>query len=184
MREQLYHLYYSGVDTFDLDPEWEYKNRDQFCNYCHRLKLPHGSIDFITNGKIKKNLDMAMIGHLLIPGSMSLRLFNLLSEDAEQHLTIGSIYHNIEREINKQPFITFISKYDYIVLRGEKPDIFDGQPIPDDERVISCPECHFYSRRERASWFLFESEYPKYSICCTEKGLLIYESVYEKKKSN
>ncbi|MCX8712217.1 hypothetical protein J3U57_06605 [Gilliamella sp. B3464] len=77
-REPLYHLYYSGIDTADLDPEWEHKTREQFCHYCHRLKLPHGSMDVITNGKIRKNLDMPMVGRLLIPDIMSLRLFSLL----------------------------------------------------------------------------------------------------------
>ncbi|WP_218056793.1 hypothetical protein [Gilliamella apicola] len=183
MREPLYHLYYSGMGTVDLDPEWEHKNREQFCHYCNRLKLPHGGMDVVTDGKIRKNLDMAVIDHLQIPDSMSLRLLNLLGEEAEKHLNIGFIYNKVESEKHKQPFITFISKYDYIVLRGEKPYIFDGQPIPENERLFVCPECHFHSRREHAPWFLLESEYPKYPICCTEFGLLLYESIYERLKT-
>ncbi|MCX8729168.1 hypothetical protein J3U66_02100 [Gilliamella sp. B2969] len=182
-REPLYHLYYSGIDTFDLDSRWKLKNREQFCHYCHRLKLPHGSMDVITNGKIRKNLDMPMVGRLLIPSIMSLRLLNLLGEEAEKHLNIGFIYNKVESEKHKQPFITFISKYDYVVLRGETPNIFDGQPIPENERLFVCPECHFHSRLERAPRFLLESEYPPYPICCTEMGLLIYESIYERIKN-
>ncbi|MCX8712167.1 hypothetical protein J3U57_06865 [Gilliamella sp. B3464] len=182
-REQLYHLYCSGMVTVDLIPEWEHKNREQFCHYCHTLKLPHGGMDVITDGKIRKNLDMANTGYFLIPSSMSLRLLNLLGEEAEKHLNIGSIYNKVESEKHKQPFITFISKYDYVVLRGEKPYLFDGQPIPENGRLVVCPECHFHSRRERAPWFLLESEYPPYPICCTDLGLLLYESIYERLKT-
>ena len=182
-REPLYHLYYSGIDTVDIVPEWEHKNREQFCHYCHRLKLPHGGMDVITDGKIRKNLDMPMVGDLMIPSIMSLRLLNLLGKDAEKHLNIGFIYNKVESEKHKQPFITFISKYDYVVLRGETPNIFDGQPVPENDRLVVCPECHFHSRRERAPRFLLESEYPKYPICCTEFGLLLYESIYERLKT-
>ena len=182
-REPLYHLYYSGMGTVDLDPEWKHKTREQFCHYCHLLKLPHSGMDVITDGKIRKNLDMAMVGDLLIPSSMSLRLFSLLGEEAEKHLNIGSIYNKMESEKHKQPFMTFISKYDYIVLRGETPNIFDGQPVPENVRLVVCPECHFHSRRERAPRFLLESEYPPYPICCTEFGLLLYESIYERLKN-
>ncbi|OCL28739.1 hypothetical protein A9G03_01755 [Gilliamella sp. wkB171] len=183
MREPLYHLYYSGMGTVDLDPEWEHKTREQFCHYCHKLKLPHSGMDLITDGKIRKNLDMPMVGDLLIPSSMSLRLLNLLGEEAEKHLNIGSIYNKVESEKHKQPFVTFISKYDYIVLRGETPNIFDGQPVPENDRLFVCPECHFHSRRERAPRFLLEHEYPKYPICCTTFGLLLYESIYERLKT-
>ena len=178
-REQLYHLYYSGMDTVDIVPEWERKNKEQFCHYCHTLKLPHGGMNVITNGKIRKNLGMADVGNFMIPGIMSLRLLNLLGEEAEKHLNIGSIYNKVESEKHKQPFITFISKYDYVVLRGEKPYIFDGQPIPENERLFVCPECHFHTRGERAPWFLLESEYPPYPICCTELGYF-YMKVFMK----
>ena len=182
-REPLYHLYYSGIDAVDLVPEWKHKTKEQFCHYCHTLKLPHGGMNVITNGKIRKNLGMADVGNFMIPGIMSLRLLNLLGEEAEKHLNIGSIYNKVESEKHKQPFITFISKYDYVVLRGEKPYIFDGQPIPENERLFVCPECHFHARREHAPWFLLEREYPKYPICCTELGLLLYESIYERLKN-
>ncbi|MCX8727234.1 hypothetical protein [Gilliamella sp. B2838] len=182
-REPLYHLYYSGIDAVDLVPEWKHKTKEQFCHYCHTLKLPHGGMNVITNGKIRKNLGMADVGNFMIPGIMSLRLLNLLGEEAEKHLNIGFIYNKVESEKHKQPFITFISKYDYVVLRGEKPYIFDGQPIPENERLFVCPECHFHARREHAPWFLLEREYPKYPICCTELGLLLYESIYERLKT-
>ncbi|EPE4534909.1 hypothetical protein ACT7V1_001925 [Salmonella enterica subsp. enterica] len=182
MREQLYHLYYSGVDGYDFDSEWKFINKEQFCCRCGRLKLPHNAIDFITDGKIRKNLDMVIIGHKMIPGTMSLRLFELLGESAIEHLSIGVVYNSVAGNSIIQPFVTFISKHKYIVLSGENPDIFDGEPIPENEREVVCPECQFRARRERSPCFLLESEYPKYPICCTSKGLIIYESVYSRIK--
>ncbi|MBB2403739.1 hypothetical protein HEL22_023780 [Escherichia sp. 14.0993] len=182
MREQLYHLYYSGMDVYDLTPEWISKNERQFCGCCGLLKLPHSGMDFVTDGKIRKDLDMISIGHYLIPSVMSLRLFELLGENAVQYLNIGTIYNGVSRDDKKQPFVTFVSKYDYTVLRGEKPDIFDGIPVSEDEREIICPECHFRARRERSPYFLLENEYPEHPICCTDAGLLIYESVYNRIK--
>lgn len=182
IREQLYHLYYSGMDVCDLIPEWISENNEHFCRRCTRLKLPHGSMDFITDGRIRKNLDMAIVGHNLIPGTMSFRLFELLGENAVEYLNIGSVYTKVAKDDTKQPFVTFVGKFDYIVLRGEKPDIFDGIPVPEDKRDAVCPECHFRARRERSPCFLLESEYPKHPICCTDAGLLIYESIYDKIK--
>ncbi|CAI2767337.1 hypothetical protein [Flavobacterium collinsii] len=184
MREQLYHLYYSGTDVYDLAPEWTSENKEHFCHDCTRLKLPHSAMDIITNGRIRKNLDMTIIGHNLIPGAMSYRLLELLGTCARKHLNIGTVYNNVAGNSTKQPFVTFISKHKYIVLRGENPDVFDGIPIPENEREIVCPQCHFQARRERFPFFLLESEYPDYPICCTNVGLLIYESVYSKIKNN
>ncbi|EGX6615199.1 hypothetical protein JE592_001245 [Salmonella enterica] len=182
MHEQLYHLYYSGMDVYDLTPEWISENKKYFCHRCTRLKLPHSAMDFVTDGKIRKNLDMISVGHLLIPGVMSLRLFELLGVCATKHLNIGAVYNKIVGTDTRQSFVTFVSKHEYITLRGENPDIFDGIPVPENEREVVCPECHFQARRERSPCFLFESEYPKYPICCTSKGLLIYESIYNKIK--
>lgn len=178
MREQLYHLYYSGMEVCDLTREWISENEQHFCHRCGRLTLPHDSMDFVTDGKIRKNLDMAIVGHNLIPGTMSLRLFELLGENAIEHLNIGAVYNRVAGNDISQPFVTFISKHRYIVLRGEKPDIFDGVPVPENEREVVCPECHFRARRERHPYFLLENEYPEYPICCTGIGLLIYESIY------
>ncbi|ECF5807429.1 hypothetical protein EXB72_22055 [Salmonella enterica subsp. enterica serovar Durham] len=183
MREQLYQLYYSGMDVCDLTPEWISENEEHFCRRCGLLKLPHSSMDFVTDGKIRKNLDMISIGHNLIPGVMSLRLFELLGESAPEHLNIGAVYNRVAGNNIRQPFVTFISKHEYIVLRGEKPDIFDGIPVPENEREVVCHECCFRARRERYPYFLLESEYPEYPICCTDVGLLIYESVYNEIKN-
>ncbi|ELL7463681.1 hypothetical protein EEM01_20960 [Salmonella enterica] len=182
MHEQLYHLYYSGMDVYDLTPEWISENKKYFCHRCARLKLPHSAMDFITDGRIRKNLDMSFVGHLSIPGVMSLRLFELLGEDAGIHLNIGAVYTSVVRDGIKQSFVTFVSKHKYIVLRGENPDIFDGVPVPENEREVICPECYFRARRERSPWFLFENEYPEYPITCTSRGLLIYESIYSRIK--
>ncbi|MGK9176078.1 hypothetical protein KXR87_23195 [Yokenella regensburgei] len=182
MREQLYHLYYSGMDVYDLVPEWISENKEHFCHRCTRLKLPHSAMDFVTDGKIRKNLDMPFVGHLSIPGVMSCRLFELLGENASEHLNIGSVYNGVAKNDTKQPFVTFVSKHEYIVLRGEKAYIFDGVPVPENEREAVCPECHFRARRERSPCFLLENEYPTHPICCTSKGLLIYESIYNRIK--
>ncbi|WP_218059268.1 hypothetical protein [Gilliamella sp. GillExp13] len=181
MQEQLYHLYYSGISGYDLIPNWKTDNSHLFCTHCHRLKLPRGGLDLITDEKIRKNLDMTMIGYLLIPGCMSTRLLDLLGKEAENHLNLGNVYLKKGTKLIKQPFVTFISKYKYIPLRGETPYYIDGKPI--EKRLKVCPECLFCARVERSPWFLLNDEYPKHPIQCTDMGLLLYESVYEKLKN-
>lgn len=109
IREQLYHLYYSGMDVYDLTPEWLSENKEHFCYRCSRLKLSHSAMDFVTDGKIRKNLDMPFVGHLSIPGVMSFRLFELLGENASEHLNIGSVYNYVAKNDTRQPFVTFVS---------------------------------------------------------------------------
>ncbi|WP_247715417.1 hypothetical protein [Morganella morganii] len=183
MKNKLYHLYYSGIDVFDLDNEWLCDNKIYFCNTCNRLKLPAGEIDFVTASKINKRLDMAMVGHILFPGCMSIRLLDLLGENVGSYLNIGAVYNRTSHGIESQSFVSFTGKFDYVTLRGKKADIIDGKVIPENERVVCCPECGFKSRRERAPWFLYNDEIPNNVIGCTEMGILIHSDIFNKFRS-
>ncbi|VWB87532.1 hypothetical protein BLA13014_04050 [Burkholderia aenigmatica] len=178
--ETFYLLGYSGMDRCDFDPSWYEENESYFCKTCHRQKYFESALDVVVDGVVRERSDMIFTG--LIPGSMSYRMRDALGGDLDRYLNIGTIFSQVGGERKVQPYVAFTGVLPYVTLRGRNPSIFNGRSFPEGERIYTCPECKFTSRRERRPFFLMESECPEAPISCVELGLLVRESVYEKIK--
>jgi|GEM_PF-5083707 len=177
-----YHLYYSGMELEDIDPAWRKEHESDFCTRCTRIKTINKKIDISVVGRFNRKEDMAIAGHMLIPGIISARLLLALGDAASLDLNIGEITELGNQGKKSEKYFTFTSRYEYVTLRGENPSIFDGKPVPEDERFIVCQECGFKAYRERSPWFLTEDERPPHPISCTDWGLLLNEEAYLKIK--
>ncbi|WP_124491504.1 hypothetical protein [Burkholderia stagnalis] len=178
-KRELYHLYYSGMDRYDFDQDWLNRNAEIFCGSCRRLKIFDREIDVRLDRKISGKPDMLFAGYLPVPGIASDRLIGLLGSEGRRFLNVGRVI-SVEGGVEfGQPYKSFSGKYGYVTLRGKKPSIFKGVPFPENERLVVCNECGFESRRERAPWFLLESECPDAPISCTGLGILIDEDIYK-----
>lgn len=179
MKNELWHLYYSGTDVVDQNKGWREKNMGEgICPACGNYILNSSScIDLVVDQKIPKSSDMFSSGYLS-PVIVSARVYSKIAEVSGDSLNFGRIYLNGELEPLETHYI-FSGKRPWVVLRGDKPSFLDGKPVINPQDTV-CPECGTKFGHGRGKRYINYNESEIYDVSWTEfGGLLIRDHVMD-----
>lgn len=175
MKNEMWHLYYSGIDGVDANKEWLSKNNGTtICSTCgNYFPNENTCLDLVVDQRIPKKADMFTIG-CLSPVIISEKIRSILGNYANNFLNFGKIYLNGER-IPLATHFVFTGKSPWVLLRGDKPSIFDGEPLINPPDTV-CEECGAKFGHGRGTHYILGSEFKLTEIAWTEFGGLLVSS--------
>ena len=174
MKNELWHIYYSGTDVVDANEEWRNKNIGQnICSLCNSFIYKKNAIlDLVVEQKIPQKADMFSIGYNS-PSIISEKFKSLISGYADDYLNFGEIFlKNHDKKIVSH--FAFTGKNKWTLLFGENPSIIDGKPVV-NPKIRICSECGTKFGYGRGKRYVDKKENDIKKISFTEFGGILID---------
>ena len=175
MKNELWHLYYSGTDIVDQNNKWRESSLGTIiCRACGNY-MPNGTAcaDLVVDQRIPKNTDMFSTGYLS-PVIISNKIHSRISGVSDAYLNFGRVYVSGQYDPLDTHYV-LIGKKPWITLRGDKPSFLDGKPVMETQDRI-CTECGARFGRGRGAKYINKADIEMPDISWTEFGGILIKN--------